>query len=199
MHVTDAMTARRSVKLYEHNVVIPPEDFKKMIELAALSPSAFNIQHWRFVHVTDKELRKKIRAVAWDQAQITDASDLVFVCADLKAWENAEECWKGAPDEVIEYMKGAIPSFYKGNEVIERDEALRSVGMAAYALMIAAQGMGYDTGPMIGFDANAVAEIINLPKNHIIGMAIVMGKKSGDAKPRVGKLPLEKILVENGF
>ena len=52
-----------------------------------LAPLAFNIQHWRFVLVQDPELHKQVRAVAWDQAQVTDASLLIILCADLKAWE----------------------------------------------------------------------------------------------------------------
>ncbi len=36
-------------------------------------PTSFNIQTWRFVLVRGKALRKKIRAAANDQAQVTDA------------------------------------------------------------------------------------------------------------------------------
>jgi nitroreductase len=96
-------------------------------------------------------------------------------------------------------MTKAIPSFYKDNVVAQRDEAIRSVGMAAQSLMLAAQGMGFDTGPMIGFDANAVAKIINLPENFIIGIAIVIGKKAAESRPRVGKLSLDETLFENSF
>jgi nitroreductase len=200
MNVAEAIFARRSVKAYDKDFVIPSEDFKKLIELTLLTPSSFNIQHWRFLHVTDKNIRQQIRQVAWDQAQITDASDLVFICADTKAWaDNPARYWEGAPPEVVDYMTKAIPSFYKDNVVAQRDEAIRSVGMAAQSLMLAAQGMGFDTGPMIGFDANAVAKIINLPENFIIGIAIVIGKKAAESRPRVGKLSLDETLFENSF
>ena len=55
------------------------------MEHAILAPTAFNIQNWRFVRVTDPEQRKAIRAVAWDQAQVTDASELLVLCLDIKA------------------------------------------------------------------------------------------------------------------
>lgn len=41
-----------------------------------LSPTAFNIQQWHFFVLRDMEIRKQIRAVAWDQAQVTKASML---------------------------------------------------------------------------------------------------------------------------
>ena len=200
MNVSESILARRSIKAFDTSFAIPPADFKKLIELKLLTPSSFNIQHWRFVHVTDKSKREQIRAVAWNQAQITEASDLVLVCADTKAWaNNPAQYWEGAPPEVVGYMTGAIPGFYKDNATAQRDEAIRSVGMAAQTLMLAAQGMGYDSGPMIGFDPVAVGKIINLPEDHIIGMAIVLGKKVSEPRPRVGKLSIDKVLFENSF
>jgi nitroreductase len=76
---------------------------------------------------------------------------------------------------------------------------MRSVGMAAQTLMLAAQGMGYDSGPMIGFDQDAVAKIIKLPADHVIGMFVVIGKKMEDARPRSGRLSVENVLIENSF
>ena len=58
-----------------------------------------------------------------------------------------------------------IPSFYGKNEQLQRDEAMRSVGIAAQTLMLAAKDMGYDSCPMIGFDPVKVSEIINLRKS----------------------------------
>lgn len=68
MHTHDAIVQRRAVKQYDPEHVMPDADANKLIELATLSPTAFNIQHWRIVNVTDRDLRQKIRAVAWDQA-----------------------------------------------------------------------------------------------------------------------------------
>ena len=53
------------------------------------SPTSFNIQNWRFVLIRDAELRKQIREAAVDQAQVTDASLLFLLTADLKAWPEA--------------------------------------------------------------------------------------------------------------
>jgi nitroreductase len=42
-------------------------------------PSAFNIQNWRFVVLRDPALRQQVRAAAWGQAQVTDASLLMLL------------------------------------------------------------------------------------------------------------------------
>ena len=74
---------------------MPDETFRKLMEHAILAPTAFNIQNWRFVRVRDPERRKAIRAVAWDQAQVTDAAELLVLCFDTKAWaKEPERYWR---------------------------------------------------------------------------------------------------------
>ena len=66
-------------------------------------------------------------------------------------------------------------------------------------LMLMARDMGYDSCPMIGFDLEAVSELINLPEGHCIGPMISIGKRTQDAWSKPGQLPLESVLVENTF
>lgn len=200
MNVRDAISKRRAVKHFDADHVMAEDDFKALIETALLSPSSFNLQHWRFVRVRDDEKRTAIRAAAWDQAQVTEASELLVLCADLRAWKNdAAYVWRDAPAEVSELMQSMIGPFYEGKDQLQRDEALRSVGIISQTLMLAAQEIGYDTCPMIGFDADKVAEIINLPEDHIIGMIITLGKRSKEPFEHGGRLSYEKALVENEF
>ena len=101
MDTLEAIKSRRSVKHYDPQHKISDEELNHLLSLAVLSPTAFNIQNWRFVIVRDPGLRKQIRAAAWDQAQVTDASLLIVLCADLKSWEKQpERYWKDAPEEV---------------------------------------------------------------------------------------------------
>ncbi len=76
METFEAIESRRAVKHYDPTHKITPEEEKKLLGAALLSPTAFNIQQWRFVVVRDMEIRKQIRDVAWDQAQVTEASML---------------------------------------------------------------------------------------------------------------------------
>ncbi len=103
------------------------------------------------------------------QPQITDASLLIIICGDLKAWNNRpERYWRNAPDDVREGMLGAINAYYDGNDQVQRDEVMRSCGIAAQTLMLAATEMGYETCPMDLSDFNEVGKLINLPDSHVI-------------------------------
>ena len=200
MTVTDAVQRRRAIKWFDSSHRLSDGEFATLMEHALLSPTAFNIQNWRFVRVTDGAQRKAIRAVAWDQAQVEDASELLVLCFDCKAWgKDPSRYWRLAPQEVQDFLVPAIADYYRGKPQIERDEGMRSCGLVAQNLMLVAQQLGYESCPMDGFDYAKVGEIIGLPEDHEIALMLVIGKGIKDPWPRPGQLPLADVLVENRF
>lgn len=200
MITVDAIRSRRAVKHYDATHSMSDEEVNELLSLAMLSPTAFNIQNWRFVVVSDQQLRKQIREVAWDQAQVTDTSLFIVLCADLKSWEKQPgRYWANAPKAVQEFMLPAIDDYYRGKDQVQRDEAMRSCGIAAQTLMLAAKSMGYDSCPMDGFDFNKVAELIHLPDDHVIAMFVAIGKGTKEAWPRPGQLELDEVFIKNSF
>ena len=200
MDTFEAIAARRAIKHFDPEHRMTDVEVEKLLSHAMLSPTAFNIQHWRFVHVTDAALRQQIRAVAWDQAQVTDASMLLVLCADLKAWaKDARRYWASAPTEVADFLVPAIGQYYEGQERVQRDEAMRSCGIAAQTLMLAAKAMGYDSCPMDGFGFDAVGKLINLPDDHVIAMFVAVGRGTKPAWDRPGQLPMSEVVIEDRF
>lgn len=200
MDTFDAIAQRRSVKHYDPAHVMPDEDLNKILEAAVQSPTSFNMQNWRFVVVRDPELRQELRAAAMDQAQVAESSVLVIMTADLKAWEHdPQRYWVNAPAPVAEMLVNWMGPFYEGKDQLQRDEAMRSCGLGAMTLMLAAKALGYDSCPMIGFDAEKVAELIRLPDDHVIGLMIAVGKRTEDSWPKPGQLPLEDVVVHDRF
>ena len=82
---------------------------------------------------------------------------------------------------------------------MQRDEAMRSCGIAAQTLMLAAQSMGYDSCPMDGFDFEAVAELINLPDDHTITLFVAIGKGLDVPESSKDKLPLDELVITDRF
>lgn len=196
MDTLEAIQQRRSVKHYDPDHKMSPEEIKTLMEHAILSPTSFNIQNWRFVVVEDAEIKQKLKAAAWNQAQVSDASIVVLVCADLMAWnQDAQRYWRNAPEAVQQQLVPMIGKFYDNNPQLQRDEAMRSCGIASQTIMLAAKAMGYDSCPMIGFDPVKTAEIVNLPENHVIGLMITIGKALKPAQPRSGPLDLSEVVV----
>jgi len=135
-----------------------------------------------------------------DKKLVTEASLTLLLCADVKAWDkDPARYWKNAPQEAQDILVPMVKPFYEDRAWQQRDEAMRSVGIVAQTLMLAAKAKGYDSCPMIGFDPDKAAEIINLPEDHVIGMMLVIGKAAKPAWSKPGQLPLGDVVVKDRF
>jgi len=200
MNTLEAIKKRRSIRNYDPTFKISNEEIEELIKLAMLSPTSYNIQHWKFVVISNSKLRNEIKKAAYDQAQVTDASSLILVVTDIKAWEkNMFEKWKNVPKEIGDFMATSAFDFYLNKEQLQRDEAIRSASFATQTLVLAATAKGFSSGVMIGFDFDKVAELINLPENYVISNFVVVGKGIQDAHSRGGQLPLHDVLIKNKF
>lgn len=200
MDTFEAISSRRSIKNFNKNHKMTKEEITKILDAAILSPTSYNIQNWRFVIITERDLKDKLSEFSYGQKQVSEASLAIILCADLKSWDkNPERYWINAPEESRIFLVNALRNSYKDKPNSQRDEAMRSCGMAAQTIMLAAKSMGYDTCPMEGFDFKAVAKLINLPDDHMICMMVVVGKATKEASPRGGQLSLSEIVFENSF
>jgi nitroreductase len=201
MDTFDAIYQRRAIKHFDPEHQLTDEEETKILEAAIQTPTSFNIQHWRFVIVRDPALRQRIRTeFGNDQAQMTDASLLIVMTADTMAWaKEPDRYWQNAPQEVCDLLVNWMGPFHEGREWLQRDEAQRSIGLAMQTIMLSAKAMGYDSCPMIGFDIDKVAELINLPDDHVMGPMVAIGKKTKESWPKPGQLPLNQLVFENSF
>jgi nitroreductase len=199
MDTFDAIKSRRSIKNFK-NHEMTKDEINQLLEAAILSPTSYNIQNWRFVIVTEQKIKDQISELSYGQRQVAEASLVIVLCADLKAWNrNPERYWKNVPEESRNYLVSGIKQAYSGNETLEKEQAIRSCGIAVQTIMLAAKSMGYDSCPMEGFDYGKVGKLINLPDDHIVTMMVVVGKAAKEAAPRGGQIPLSDVVFENSF
>lgn len=200
LSVKTALQQRRSVKYFDRQQRMSDDEFKQLIEHAILSPSAFNLQHWRIVRISDPAQRQAIRAASYDQPQMTDASEVLVLCMDLKTWEKEPaQYWQHTGDEVAGIMVQSITGYYEQNLQAQRDEGMRSCSILSMAIMLLAQEMGYDSCPMDGFDFNLVGDIINLPHDHEICLILTIGKATEPPHDKGGQLNLDEVVVTDQF
>ncbi|MDH5430497.1 MAG: nitroreductase family protein [Nitrosopumilus sp.] len=200
MDVFEAIETRRAIKKFDSTYKMSNNDVQKLMEHVILAPTSYNQQNWRFVYVTDRDVKEKISVAARGQAQPKDGSLVVILCGDMNAWKTEPiRYWKNHPAEKQETVKAALERKYDGNPQNQRDEAVRSCGMAAQTIMLAARQMGLDSCPMVGFEYDELSELIKLPEDHLIVMMVVVGKRAEDAAVRGGQLPLDQVAFENSF
>ncbi len=76
-----AMNFRHACKVFDESKKISDEDIHYILEAGRKSPSSFGMEAWKFLVITNEELRAKLRPLCWDQVQITSCSHLVVVLA----------------------------------------------------------------------------------------------------------------------
>jgi nitroreductase len=200
MNLSEALDKRRSIRVFDKTATIGEEEIRRLITSAMKAPSSSNVQHWRFVLIKDPALRNNVRAAAFNREYITDASLLVAICADVKAWQKSpERYWANAPAEFGARVVSNMERFYGKNAETERDAALYSIGLSTMALLLAATEMGYGSLPIAGFEQEKVARLINLPKDHIVGLLVAIGKPAADPIPKPGQLPHEELVFTDTF
>jgi nitroreductase len=204
MTAEEVMEARHSVRKYVPGVAIPREELNEILRLAGTAPSSWNLQHWRFLVVTDQAKKERLLPIAYGQRQVVDASATIIVLGDLQADKSAQLVYDQAlakgyvnqqvRDTMIQQIEGA----YRDNLQLARDEAIRNASLAAMQLMLAAKAKGYDTCPMGGFDRDALIQELNIPDRYIPVMMITLGKASEPAYP-TERFSLEQLVIENTF
>ncbi len=190
---------RRSVKQFDPETAISDEELTTLFEQVVLTPSSFNLQHWSFVAVRDKALKSAMQEIAWGQQQVSDSSVAILVSGKLNAYEDAPTIYAETPPSVQDMVLPMIDGFYRESPQSQRDEAVRSGSLAAMSLMYAAQDMGFATGPMIGFNSDAMVKLLHLPENHIPVMLIVLGKGVGELRARAYRRPLSEVVKLDYF
>ena len=200
MDTFDAIKTRRAIKKFDSSYKMTDEQVQSLMKLTLLSPTSYNQQNWRFVTITDQKIKEKIHVAARNQAQPLDGSLVILLCGNMNAWkDNPMRYWKNHPLEKQEHVRDAMHKKYSDSPQNRRDEAMRSCGFAAQTIMLAAKQMGLDSCPMVGFEYDEMAKIINLPDDHIIVMMIVVGKAASPAAERGGQLSLDEVVFENKF
>ena len=199
VEVSKAIESRRSINIFDPECTISESEVHELIKAANHSPSAFNIQHWRFVWLRDEAVQQQAKEACWFQPQVIDASATLLICMDFKAWQKQpERYWQNAPAEVAEAQIRNSQAIYANNPQLEREEGVRSASMAAMAIMIKAMDMGYESCAM-ACDVEKMGAIIHLPEDHAICMALAIGKRLKEPFPRPGLLSVDDVLVVDKF
>ena len=162
-----AMNFRHACKLFDETKTIPDQDLHFILEAGRLSPSSFGMEQWHFFLIRDLKMKEEIRAVAWDQPQITTASELIAV-AYRKTVRSTDAYIQSEFDKF--HYPDVLRKLYASFMDPRSDEALecwssRQVYIAGANMMSAAASIGIDSCPIEGFDRDAVEKIMGIDTN----------------------------------
>lgn len=202
METIEAMRKRFSANRYDSSRPVDTATLEQLIDAARQAPSAFNVQHARFLAVEDLEARKTLRQIAYDQAKVEEAPLAIVILGDTEAYKDFHEI-AGSDVEAGIYGKELGDYFVNAarqageNKAAAHDEAIRSGSFAAMNLMNAATDLGLATGPMIGFDPIQLKKTFNIAERYIPVMMITVGYPADGNWPKKTRRPISQLLVRD--
>jgi nitroreductase len=164
-----ALTWREATKQFDVTKKLSDTQLDTLLEAARLSPSSYGLQFWSFVVVNNPEVRAKLREASWNQAQITDASQVIVFAAKqptdelVDAYIADTAATRGVALEALagysQMMKGAIANMSESGRL---EWAKKQTYIALGVTLTSAAVLGIDACPMEGFDAEKYNEILGL-------------------------------------
>ncbi|UCB44292.1 MAG: nitroreductase family protein [Spirochaetota bacterium] len=178
MALIDIIKQRKSTRKYLDKP-IAREDIIKCIEAARLSPSADNIQPWRFIVIDDAEYKKKFCAEV-----------LTGIFRRTRFIEKAAVI-------VVLVAKTHLIVHRIGKRVVKTDVQLLDMGISGEHIVLQAQELGIGTCWINMFNPKRAKKFLNLSSNYRVISLIAMGYPAeGGTKDR-RDLSLEDIMFFN--
>ena len=167
----EAMDFRHACKIFDETKKINDEELTYILEAGRKAPSSFGMEPWKFLVITNQELKEKLKPVCWDQAQITTCSHLVVVLAAIDAVRPesgiVERKFKRRemPQEKLDMYLGLYANHLK--QTLSSDENIyawtaKQTVFAIQNMMMAAAIKGIDSCAIEGFEKEKVEEILKI-------------------------------------
>jgi nitroreductase len=203
----EALHWRYAVKKFDASKKIPASTWTAMEESLVLAPSSFGVQPWKFLVVDNTELRAKLVAASWGQAQVVDASHLVVFALKQDVGEEHIDRYMARTAEVRGITVESMDPFKKvimGSFAGARAKGFldtwqsRQVYIALGQFMTAAALLGVDTCPMEGLEPAKYDETLGLTGTGYTTLcACPAGYRSADDKyattPKV-RFPISEVI-----
>ena len=194
--LAQAIRERRSTPSFTGEP-IPASDLRQVLDAGLQAPSGYNLQPWRFVVVQQPEGRRRLRAAAYNQAKVEEASAIIVACGDRDGWRrDLDEMLRmgraaGMPESYAAQAAQSVPEYLSGFSEEQMAGWLNKQVMLAYtSMMLMAEVLGYDTAPLEGFEQPKVCETLKLPMSYWVVAMLAIGHLHGSDKFHGGRFDL---------
>jgi len=165
------MDFRHACKVFDVSKKISDEDIHTILEAGRKSPSSFGMEAWKFLVITNDELKAKIKPLCWNQEQITSCSHLVIVLAGIDSVRvsSGEVEKRFARREMSQEQLEGYMKLYADHlsDTLSSEEniyswTVKQTYIASANMMSAGAFLGIDSCPIEGFEKAQLEELLEL-------------------------------------
>lgn len=207
-NIIDAMKWRYATSKFDTTKKLTDEQLGELLDAAILAPSSFGLQPWKFVVVSNNDVRSKLKGAGYGQAKIAESSHLIVLVVKknidgelVDAYMKSVSETRGVPVENLKEYSDMIKGSIAQRTPEQRLEwATRQVYIALGVLVAAAASLGIDAAPMEGFDSKKFDEILNLDTMNLESrVCLAVGFRADDDKNAQNKkvrFSKEEVVIE---
>jgi nitroreductase len=170
MEILDQLNWRYACKKFDTEKKLSPEQVDTLVKAFNLTATSYGLQPMKLQVITNTDLREKLFANSFNQAQVKDASHLFVIAAktnmnqsDIDAYFDLIDDLRATPKELIAPYRAHLTNWVASESENNMDIwARKQTYIALGNLLNVCAVIGVDSCPMEGFDANAYDEILNL-------------------------------------
>jgi nitroreductase len=191
-NLIDCLNWRYATKKFDPAKIIPPATWQALAESLVLTPSSYGLQPWKFIVITNAELKSQLKPLSWNQSQVTDCSHFVvftikknltaahvdrFVASTAEIRGTTIESMAGYRNMMVADVVDGARSF-NGNEW-----ATRQTYIALGNFMTCAALLGVDACPMEGIEPVNYDKVLKLAdQGYTTVVACAAGYRADDDK-----------------
>lgn len=209
MELIQRLEWRYATKKMNPAKAVPQDKVERILEAVRLAPTSSGLQPFEVIVITNRELREKIKPIAWGQGQITDCSHLlVFAAWDDYTPERINMMFdlsnevRGFKSESWEDYRNTLLGKYppRGAEINFQHTA-RQVYIALGVALVAAACEEVDSTPIEGFDPDALDALLDLRSRGLRSVLLMpLGYREADKDWLVNlkkvRRPRDKFIIE---
>lgn len=199
----EALDFRHACKVFDENKKISDEDIRFILEAARKAPSSFGMEPWKFLVITNDELKAELRPVCWNQVQITSCSHLVVVLAAIESVKpesgvvEKRFARREMPKEQLDFYLDLYSKHLA--KTLSSDENIyawtsKQTYLAVSNMMNAAAVLGIDSCPIEGLEKEKVEEILGIDTSkYQLSMLLPLGYRVNEQSTQL-RLPFEEVV-----
>lgn len=182
--LAEIVRERRSIRDF-HSEPIPPSEILDLLSLVARAPSAWNLQPWRFVVVTEQATKEALRDAANGQKQVVRAPVVIVIYSDMvDALARIDDALHPSlPPDLKEKTRETILAHFAEMPAPQRDQWGRNqANIALGYLLLILESHGYGSSPMLGFDPPKVRALLHLPDHAEVVALVAFGRPAEEGR-----------------
>lgn len=193
---------RYATKQFDASKKIPQDLWEALEDSLILTPSSFGLQPWHFFVIENPELREKLQAHSWGQAQVTECSHFLVLASRRSVGEEEIDQFlkhsaklRGEQIESLAPYRDMMSGFIGHMDESQKAQwAKLQTYIALGQLMTSAAALGIDACPMEGIDANEYDALLGLPEKGLkTSVACALGYRAeSDKYASAAKVRFEK-------